>query len=69
MDGREFLREYNKLSSTMKANIAIVVLTSSMLSSDEDRAEAMDIVNAFKSKPITVDMIKDINRQVLYLFH
>ena len=69
MDGWEFLREYNKLNSSLKAKIAIVVLSASVHPYDEEKAEAFDIVNAFKSKPITVDMVKDIHRRVLYLFH
>ncbi|MDH7463492.1 response regulator [Chitinophagaceae bacterium 26-R-25] len=60
MDGWEFLAEYERLSEQQKSKVIVVMLTTSF--NPEDRLRAMEIesVAAFKNKPLTVEILREI---------
>lgn len=60
MNGWEFLEEHNKLSQEQKANIIVVMLTTSSNPEDKKRAEQYADATAFKSKPLTKEMLTEI---------
>jgi CheY-like chemotaxis protein len=60
MNGWEFLEEYNKLPEEQKGQIVVVMLTTSINPDDRKKAEEMNLVQGFRSKPLTVDMIYEI---------
>lgn len=60
MNGWEFLQEYNKLNIAQKAKIIIIMLTTSLNPADEAKANNINDVVAFKSKPLTADALEDI---------
>ena len=59
IDGWEFMSEYSLISSNCYGT-KVVMLTSSIDPSDKDRALNTAGVTAFKSKPLTPEMINDI---------
>ena len=60
MNGWEFLQEYNKLNIAQKAKIIIIMLTTSLNPADEAKANNINDVVAFKSKPLTADALEEI---------
>lgn len=60
MNGFEFLEEYTKLDKHLKSNVVITMLTTSLNPSDEQRAMAVEEVNEFMNKPLTVDKLNVI---------
>ena len=60
MDGWEFLAQYKKLTTAQNKNIIIVMLTTSLNPDDEVRAKQIKEVYAYKSKPLTGQMINEI---------
>ena len=60
MDGFEFLREYSKLPPKIRDNSIIVMLTTSMLNSDEEKAKKNPYISGFFTKPPSEDLIKQI---------
>ncbi len=59
MDGFQFLEEYNKLDDSLKAEVVFVMLTSSALEEDEQRAIEMG-VHEYITKPLTENHIINI---------
>ena len=59
MNGWEFLEQYRKLKTNQKAN-AIIMLTTSLNPEDKKRANAIQEVNGFETKPLTHQMIEEI---------
>lgn len=60
MNGWEFLEEYEKLDSEVRAKIVLVMLTSSVSPDDEARAQKMGSLGGFRRKYLTEESIKDI---------
>jgi CheY-like chemotaxis protein len=57
MDGWEFLGLYNELNLSQQGKIVLVMLTTSLNPSDEDRAEQVPGISSFQNKPLTIDKI------------
>lgn len=60
MNGWEFLVEYGKLPEEQKANIIVVMLTTSLNPDDAAKAEGFKEINDFQIKPITPEMMEGI---------
>lgn len=60
MDGWEFLQEYDQLPDYQKAQIVIVMLTSSQNPDDKTRAQHISSKLGFKNKPLTVELLNEI---------
>jgi CheY-like chemotaxis protein len=60
MNGWEFLDEYRKLSDKEKAQIIIIMLTTSLNPIDRKRAEKIQEINGFETKPLTIEILKNI---------
>jgi len=60
MNGWEFLDEYRKLSDEEKAQIIIIMLTTSLNPIDRKRAEKIQEINGFETKPLTIEILKNI---------
>jgi CheY-like chemotaxis protein len=60
MDGWEFLQHYEKLPPTQKANIVMVMLTTSLNPDDEKAAQSNIEISGFENKPLEPDVIKKI---------
>jgi len=63
MNGWEFLEEYRKLSDYQKAQIIIIMLTTSLNPLDKKRAEKIPEINGFETKPLTVETLKNISEK------
>ncbi|MEX0281525.1 MAG: response regulator [Arenibacterium sp.] len=55
MDGFEFLEEYGRLPEHMRAGQIIIMLTTSLLESDRERAESNPWVSRFANKPVRAE--------------
>jgi CheY-like chemotaxis protein len=60
MNGWEFLEEYRKLSDEEKAQIIIIMLTTSLNPTDRKRAEKIPEINGFETKPLTTEILKNV---------
>src|ERR1044072_3601856 len=60
MDGWEFLQHYQKLPSTQKANIVMVMLTTSLNPDDEKAAQDNIEISGFENKPLQPEVIQKI---------
>ncbi len=60
MDGWEFLSEYHNLPAEQKADILLIMLTTSPNPDDMDKALALPDVDGFRRKPVTAEMLTDI---------
>ena len=60
MDGWEFMTQYKSLATDKKEKIVVVMLTTSLNPDDEARAKDVSGVHAYRSKPLTIQMIKEI---------
>jgi CheY-like chemotaxis protein len=63
MDGWEFLQHYQKLPSNQKANIVMVMLTTSLNPDDEKTAQKNIEISGFENKPLQPAVIKKILNQ------
>lgn len=63
MDGWEFIEMYKKLDENYKANIKIIMLTTSLNPDDKKRAEKIAEISEFRYKPLTVDIFNEIINQ------
>lgn len=52
MNGWEFLKEYQRLPETARANTLVIMLTTSLNPSDRIRAEKNPLINGFVNKPL-----------------
>lgn len=57
MDGWGFLEAYENLKDEQKAQVVVVMLTTSINPEDREKAESFGIVKDFLNKPLTKDMI------------
>jgi CheY-like chemotaxis protein len=53
MDGWEFLQRYRSLPAACKADIVLIMLTTSLNSDDELRTKAIPEVSGFENKPLS----------------
>ncbi|MDQ0965364.1 CheY-like chemotaxis protein [Flavobacterium sp. W4I14] len=60
MDGWDLLDELQKL--LLKNNIYVVMVTSSVLEADRDRAKGYEMVHGFLSKPLRIDHFKILKK-------
>ncbi|MDI3318766.1 response regulator [Pinibacter soli] len=60
MDGWEFLAEYEKLSQEQKSKAIVVMLTTSFNPEDRLRAMQIESVAAFRNKPLTTEILREI---------
>lgn len=60
MNGWSFLDEYQKLSEQQKAQIVLVMLTTSLNPDDRNKAESYKEVKGFESKYLTQDSLTQI---------
>jgi CheY-like chemotaxis protein len=62
MDGWEFLGYYEALTQTQKAEVVVVMLTTSLNPEDETRAAVIPSISGFRCKPLTRTMIDSLLR-------
>ena len=60
MNGWEFLEEYNKLDKQFQSHAIVVMLTTSNNPDDRGKAELLNEVSEFKTKPLTKEMLAEI---------
>ncbi len=60
MDGWEFLAQYKELPQAQKAEIVVVMLTTSLNPDDEARASGIPEISGFRNKPLTTVMLRMI---------
>lgn len=60
MDGFEFLEEYARLPEHMRSGQIIIMLTTSLLESDRERAESSPWVLRFANKPIRAEDVPEM---------
>ena len=56
MDGWEFLKEYTKLD--IEKTPTVIMLTTSLMKSDREKADDFDVVKGFMNKPLTRKIIE-----------
>lgn len=60
MNGLEFLEAYRELEEDIKGGIIIIMLTTSMLESDQKSARRFQSVVGYQSKPLTLDKAQEM---------
>ena len=60
MNGFEFLEEYEKLPEEDRGQFLIVMLTSSLLDVDKNRASAFNCLSDYYPKPLTQNALEEI---------
>jgi CheY-like chemotaxis protein len=60
MNGWEFLQHYAALPSHQKANVVIVMLTTSLNPDDRAKAQQISEVTGFETKPLTIDKLQGL---------
>lgn len=60
MNGWEFMDAYRQLENKQKAQIVIVMLSTSLNPDDENRARAIKEINDFRTKPLTIKMFTEL---------
>jgi CheY-like chemotaxis protein len=60
MNGWEFLEQYKYLDPAQKARITILMLTTSVNPADLKKAQEMEDVTGYKTKPLSVEMLTEI---------
>lgn len=60
MNGWEFLEQYSNLDQSRKANVVIVMLTTSLNPDDRAKANKIPDVSGFETKPLTPEKLQSI---------
>jgi len=60
MNGWEFLERYSTLEQQRKANVVIVMLTTSLNPDDRVKASKIPDVSGFETKPLTAEKLQSI---------
>ena len=60
MDGWEFLERYRSLPSDRKADIVLIMLTTSLNPDDELRTRAIPEVSGFENKPLSQQRVEQL---------
>ena len=63
MNGWEFIEEYKKIDIKQKCNKIVVMLSTSSNPLDKEKANAIDQINRFISKPLTAEVIEAIIKE------
>jgi len=58
LDGFGFMEEYQKLPAERKAKHKVIMVTSSLLIKDEEKAKSYTDLAAFEMKPLLVPVLK-----------
>ncbi len=64
MNGFEFMEAYEKLDPQFKASIVVVMLTSSLHNTDQDRAGELKDLARFINKPLSKEQMGEIMQQL-----
>jgi CheY-like chemotaxis protein len=62
MDGWEFLSQYNVLRKAQRAEVVVVMLTTSLNPEDEIKAQSIPAISGFRCKPLTRSMLDSLLR-------
>jgi CheY-like chemotaxis protein len=62
MDGWEFLIEFSQMDKVLQSEVMIMILTTSNNTTDKFRAKAWSFVSGYLTKPLTKEIISDINK-------
>jgi CheY-like chemotaxis protein len=60
MDGWEFLDRYRRLPAAQKADIVLIMLTTSLNPDDELRTKTIPEVAGFENKPLSQQRLKEL---------
>lgn len=60
MNGWEFLEEYEKLSKLQQGRVILMMLTTSLNPDDKEKARQKNIINGFKNKPLSIEMLEEV---------
>jgi len=60
MNGWEFLEEYKVLDKDHKAEVVVIMLSTSINPADKEKAYTIEEVKEFKSKPLSLEMLNEI---------
>lgn len=60
MNGWEFLEEYDKLDISAQSDLLLVMLTTSLNPRDREKADALNLVGNFRSKPLLTEQLLEI---------
>ncbi|SNR17216.1 response regulator [Tenacibaculum jejuense] len=63
VDGWEFLKKYEDLPEHKRAQIVVVMLTTSLNIIDKERAISNDFISEFRNKPLTKEMLEDLKEK------
>ena len=61
MDGWDFMEKFNQLDSSIKNNVKVYALSSSISRIDEDRAKLDSSIAAYLIKPFTQEILKSLD--------
>ncbi|MCM4151099.1 response regulator [Arenibacter sp. N53] len=64
MDGWEFLEQYKHLDEELQGHMMVVMITTSLNPDDKLNAKSHDIVDHYMSKPLTVEMLHDLQSRL-----
>jgi CheY-like chemotaxis protein len=64
LDGWQFLEEFETIKTSLKKTIPIYIVSSSIDEEEHSRAKAIESVNDFITKPITVSILQKIHNQI-----
>ena len=65
MNGFEFLERFTALPEDVTANITIIMLTSSLLSTERSIAENNEYVQLFINKPLSAEKLEEIKESIM----
>jgi CheY-like chemotaxis protein len=65
LNGRDFLKQFKQMRNTMKKNICVNILSSSVYYEDMMLPESYDFVKAYYIKPLSPQMIKEMQQQCI----
>lgn len=72
MNGWEFLEEYHKLNDENKSKAVIMMLSTSINPDDVNKAQQIDELKGYSSKPLTTkklnEILKDFSLKFINLF-
>lgn len=60
MNGWEFIEHYKKLDPALQKSMIVVMLSTSQNPDDKELAQTYGVFAAFKSKPLTKEMLEEI---------
>jgi len=60
MNGFEFLQQYEQLPENNRAQVVLIMLTTSLNPDDEVRARGYEAVQGYRNKPLTKQMLEAI---------